>query len=78
MTTHMIRQLRAKRGQEDGDPERAAQVILDFVDLDEPPLRLLLGSYALARSVDIVERQSADDRKWAFLSERTDFQEVAP
>jgi hypothetical protein len=78
MATHMIRQLRANRGQEDGDRERAGQVILDFVDLDEPPLRLLLGSYALARSVNIVERQSAEDRKWAFLSERADFMEVAP
>jgi len=25
----------------------------------------------------MIERQSAEDRKWAFLSERTDFQEVA-
>ena len=61
MTKHLIRRLRADHGQEDGDPDRAAQVILDVVDLDEPPLRLL----------------SAEDRKWAFLSERTDFQEVA-
>jgi len=59
------------------DPDRAARVILDVVDLDEPPLRLLLGSYALARAADMIERQSAEDRKWAFLSERTDFQEVA-
>ena len=66
----------ANHGQEDGDPDRAAQVILDVVDLDEPPLRLPLGSYALARAADI-EPQSAEDRNWAFLSERTDFQEVA-
>jgi len=25
----------------------------------------------------MIERQFAEDRKWAFLSERTDFQEVA-
>ncbi len=42
MTKHLIRRLRANRGQEDGG-----------------------------------ERQSAEDRKWAFVSERTDFQEVA-
>jgi hypothetical protein len=76
MTKHLIRRPRANHGQEDGDPDRAAQVILDVVDLDEPPLRLLLGSYALARAA-IIERQSAEDPKWAFLSERTDFQEVA-
>ena len=77
MTKHLIRRLRANHGQGDGDPDRAAQVILDVVDLDEPPLRLLLGSYALARAADMIERRSAEDRKWAFLSERTDFQEVA-
>ena len=77
MTKHLIRRLRGNHGQEDGDPDRAAQVIFDVVDLDEPPLRLLLGSYALAHAADIIERQSAEDRKWAFLSERTDFQEVA-
>ena len=49
MTKHLIRRLRARHGQADGDPDRAAQVILDVVDLDDPPLRLLLGSYALAR-----------------------------
>jgi hypothetical protein len=77
MTKHLIRRVRANRGKEDGDPDRGAQVILDVVDLDEKPLRLLLGSYALASAANIVERQSAEDRKCAFLSARTDFQEVA-
>jgi len=72
MTKHLIRGLRADHGQEDGDPDRATHVILD-----EPPLRLLLDSSALARAADMIDRQSAEDRKWAFLSERTDFQEVA-
>ena len=77
MTKHLIRRLRRKHGQEDRDPDRAEQVILDVVDFDEPPIRPLLGSYALARAPDVVERQSAEDRKWAFLSERTGFQDVA-
>src|SRR4051794_23877401 len=77
MTKHLIRRLRANRGQEDGDPDRAAQVILDVVDLDEPPRRLMLGSYALARAADMIEPQSAENRKRAFLSARTDYQEVA-
>jgi hypothetical protein len=76
MAKHLIRRLRANHGQED-DPDRVAQVILDVVDLDEPPLRLLLGNHALARAADIIERQAPEDRNWAFLSERTDFQEVA-
>ena len=77
VTKHLIRRLRTNRGQEDGDPDRAVQVILDVVDLDDPPLRLLLGSSALARPADMIERRSAEGRMWAFLSERTDFQEVA-
>ena len=77
MTDHLIRRLLANRGQEDGDPGRGAQVILDVVDLDEPPLWLRLGSYALARAADMIARQSAEDRKWAFLGARPDFQELA-
>ncbi|MFE3226921.1 oxidoreductase [Nocardia sp. NPDC059228] len=69
----MIRRLRGSRGHEDGDPDRAARVILDVVELADPPLRLLLGTYALERAADILERQSASDRKWAYLSTRTDF-----
>jgi hypothetical protein len=77
MTDHLIRRLLANRGQEDGDPGRGAQVILDVVDLDEPPLWLRLGSYALARAADMIARQSAEDRKWSFLGARPDFQELA-
>ncbi|MEV6094969.1 oxidoreductase [Nocardia sp. NPDC051981] len=70
----MIRRLRDNHGREDGDPDRAAEVIIELVGLADPPLRLLLGSYALERAADILERQSASDQKWAYLSKRTDFQ----
>jgi hypothetical protein len=69
----MIRRLRGNLGNEDGDPDRAAQVILQIADMDEPPLRLLLGSYALQRAADIVDKQSASDQRWATLSTSTDF-----
>ncbi|WP_084579460.1 SDR family NAD(P)-dependent oxidoreductase [Kutzneria sp. 744] len=56
-----------------GDPVRAAKVIVDVVDADEPPLRLLLG----ATAVDLV-RKSQDSRaaeveKWADVSRSADF-----
>ncbi len=35
-------------GQESGDPDKAAQVILDLVNQSNPPLRMLLGSDAVA------------------------------
>ncbi|MFF3437545.1 oxidoreductase [Streptosporangium sp. NPDC002721] len=56
-----------------GDPARAARVILDIVDLDEPPLRLLLG----AGAVEMAERSSrarADEAaRWAEVSRSADF-----
>jgi hypothetical protein len=33
MTKHLIRRLRANRGQEDGDPDRAARERTDFQDV---------------------------------------------
>jgi NAD(P)-dependent dehydrogenase (short-subunit alcohol dehydrogenase family) len=72
----IIRRLRGNHGHEDGDPDRAAHVILEVAALDEPPLRLLLGSYALKRAADIMERQSTEDRRWAYLSKQTDFREA--
>ena len=51
-------------GQQPGDPARAAQVILKVVRMDDPPIRLLLGSDALK----IVQTADARaDRKWSAL-----------
>jgi|1186.fasta_scaffold304103_2 hypothetical protein len=74
-TLHGAGTIGANHGQGDGDPDR--RVIRDVVDLDDPPLRLVLGSYGLARAADMIERRSPEDRKRVFLSERTDLQEVA-
>ncbi|MFC4529898.1 oxidoreductase [Sphaerisporangium dianthi] len=56
-----------------GDPVRAARIILDIVDLDEPPLRLLLG----AGAVELTERSSreraAEAARWAEVSRSADF-----
>lgn len=65
--------LRAMNGTQAGDPDRAAQVLLSIVELERPPLRLLLGKMALAHA-----RQSIADRQqqledWAEISASTDF-----
>jgi len=56
-----------------GDPVRAGQVIVDMVNADEPPLRLLLG----ARAVDLVReseaKRGAELEKWAEISRSADF-----
>jgi NAD(P)-dependent dehydrogenase (short-subunit alcohol dehydrogenase family) len=59
-----------------GDPAKVAQVVLQVADLNEPPLRLLLGSdafnYATAAGRDQLER----DERWRALSTSTDHDEA--
>ena len=46
-------------GQEEGDPVKAAQAIIDVVESAEPPLRLLLGKMAYQdahRKIDILKK----------------------
>jgi NAD(P)-dependent dehydrogenase (short-subunit alcohol dehydrogenase family) len=58
-----------------GDPARAASIILDLVDLDEPPLRLLLGEGAV-RSAEVSARErAAEAERWAEVSRSADFPE---
>jgi len=59
-----------------GDPERAAQAILDVVDLDRPPLRLLLGSDALAAAERSSRERAGEAAQWAEVSRSTDYPEV--
>jgi NAD(P)-dependent dehydrogenase (short-subunit alcohol dehydrogenase family) len=60
-------------GVQPGDPVRAAAVVIHVASLDEPPLRLLLGS----DTVHIVEQADLArieaDKKWRDLSVSTDF-----
>jgi NAD(P)-dependent dehydrogenase (short-subunit alcohol dehydrogenase family) len=60
-------------GTQPGDPARAAAVILHVAGLDQPALRLLLGSDAvhLAEREDLTRIEA--DRKWRDLSISTDF-----
>ena len=60
-------------GTQPGDPVKAAAVILHIASLDEPPLRLLLGSDAsqAVEQSDLARIEA--DRKWRTLSVSTDF-----
>ncbi|MDR6632766.1 NAD(P)-dependent dehydrogenase (short-subunit alcohol dehydrogenase family) [Phyllobacterium sp. 1468] len=60
-------------GKQPGDPVKAADAILHITTLDEPPLRLLLGSDAVSavEKNDIAKIEA--DRKWRTLSISTDF-----
>jgi NAD(P)-dependent dehydrogenase (short-subunit alcohol dehydrogenase family) len=56
-----------------GDPARAAQIILDIVELEEPPLRLLLGAGAVESAAASSEARAAEAARWADLSRSADF-----
>jgi NAD(P)-dependent dehydrogenase (short-subunit alcohol dehydrogenase family) len=61
-----------------GDPRKGAQAILTIAGVEDPPLRLLLGSgaYALARAAD--EARIASDELWRDLTVSTDHDEATP
>lgn len=64
---------RAKSGNQAGDPVRAAQALLRILDVDDPPVHLVLGSDAL-RLVRQGQQRLADDlAAWAELAASTDF-----
>jgi len=56
-----------------GDPARAAKVIIDVVDHDDPPRRLLLGAQAVTLALDAGEARQEETRKWAEFSRAADF-----
>jgi len=51
-----------------GSPTAAAAVLLKLVDLDEPPLRVLLGDGPLALIEDDYQHRLAEWRRWEWLS----------
>jgi NAD(P)-dependent dehydrogenase (short-subunit alcohol dehydrogenase family) len=60
-------------GKQPGDPAKAAAAVCHIAGLDEPPLRLLLGSDAV-RLVEQTDRARMEaDQKWRDLSVSTDF-----
>jgi NAD(P)-dependent dehydrogenase (short-subunit alcohol dehydrogenase family) len=63
----------AASGNQPGDPAKAAQVMLELVDMDDPPVHLLLGSDAV-RFVS-ADRAAVDAQltAWTQLSQSTDF-----
>jgi NAD(P)-dependent dehydrogenase (short-subunit alcohol dehydrogenase family) len=60
-------------GKQPGDPAKAAIALLDLASMDEPPLRIVLGSDAFnaAEKNDLAKIELG--RKWKHLSISTDF-----
>jgi NAD(P)-dependent dehydrogenase (short-subunit alcohol dehydrogenase family) len=60
-------------GTQPGDPARAARAIIEAVDGSRPPVRLLLGSDAVAIVGAEIEAQRAEIAEWSAVSRSTDF-----
>jgi NAD(P)-dependent dehydrogenase (short-subunit alcohol dehydrogenase family) len=55
-----------------GDPAKVAQVVLEIAAMDEPPLRLILGSEAYAYATAAARAQAASDERFKQLTASTD------
>jgi len=65
--------IRAISGKQAGDPVRAAVAIVNTVEAQDPPLRLLLGKAALAGARNKVKALNKDFEGWAAVTEGADF-----
>jgi NAD(P)-dependent dehydrogenase (short-subunit alcohol dehydrogenase family) len=55
-----------------GDPAKVAHVVLQIAGMDEPPLRLILGSEAYAYAAAAARARSETDARWRELTVSTD------
>jgi NAD(P)-dependent dehydrogenase (short-subunit alcohol dehydrogenase family) len=58
------------------DPAKVAAVVLALVELDEPPVRLLLGSDAVRFAGQAERSRAESDARWRELSESTDYDDL--
>ena len=59
--------------QQPGDPAKFGKAILQLVNAPKPPLRLALGTDALARITEKTTFVTQESKEWRALSESTDF-----
>jgi NAD(P)-dependent dehydrogenase (short-subunit alcohol dehydrogenase family) len=55
-----------------GDPAKVAQIVLQVAEMDEPPLRLILGSEAYAYATAATRARADADARWRELSITSD------
>ena len=60
-----------------GDPAKVAQVVLAVAAMDEPPLRLILGSEAYAYAAAAARARAESDAAWHDLTVSTDRNDAA-
>jgi NAD(P)-dependent dehydrogenase (short-subunit alcohol dehydrogenase family) len=73
-----VRQLDAYWGNEPGDPEKIAQVVIGVAEADRPPPHILLGSDALQGALGADAERNAAAERWRAVSAWTDFAAEGP
>jgi NAD(P)-dependent dehydrogenase (short-subunit alcohol dehydrogenase family) len=74
----MHRRVRANPAGPAGDPERAAEIIVQVVKRGNPPSHLLLGTTAVEMALDYSRRQIAEASAWEKVSRSADYAEPYP
>ncbi len=64
-----IAAIRAADGKQPGDPGLISRILMDVVEAEEPPLRLLLGKDAVGVARQMADRLAAQDAQWRDVSE---------
>lgn len=60
-------------GKQPGDPDAAARLILDLLDEEKPPFRLVIGQYAIAMMTKKLAANTAELEAWKERGLATDF-----
>ncbi len=74
----MQRRVRANSAGAAGDPDRAAEIIVQAVKRDNRPSHLLLGVNAAEMALDYSRRQLAEASAWEKVSRSADYAEPYP
>jgi hypothetical protein len=62
-----------KNGLAPGDPARMATRIIESIDIEPAPLRMMLGSQALTSTLSVLRKRVADFETQTDLAASTDF-----
>jgi NAD(P)-dependent dehydrogenase (short-subunit alcohol dehydrogenase family) len=69
--------LYGQAGRQAGDPAKAAALMMDVVDADAPPLRLMLGADAYELWERVIAARTSDLAAWRARGEATAFDDAA-
>ncbi|MDG4783540.1 SDR family NAD(P)-dependent oxidoreductase [Micromonospora sp. WMMD961] len=73
----LVKYLSDMQGREPIDPARIARVFLDVVEMEQPPLHLVLGRGAVDMIAQSTSRLAEEDARWAELGRSVDFDDAA-